>query len=127
MTGQAPSEDDVLAFIQAKLRSVWAVELLVLLRQNAQKPWTAAALVRELRSSEMVVSEALANLRRESFIADEPQGLARYAPATAELDAMAAAVQKMFAAKPVTVVKAVLGSPNEKLRIFSDAFKLKDD
>ena len=117
MTDKGCSEQDVLAFIQAKLRSVWALDV----------SWTAEALVRELRSSELVVSEALGNLRRERFIADDPGGTVRYAPATAELDAMAQAVVKLFAAKPVSVVKAVLDAPNEKLRIFSEAFKLKDD
>ena len=127
MTDKGCSEQDVLAFIQAKLRSVWAVELLALLRRQLDVSWTAEGLVRELRSSELVVSEALGNLRRERFIADDPGGTVRYAPATAELDAMAQAVVKLFAAKPVSVVKAVLDAPNEKLRIFSEAFKLKDD
>lgn len=127
MTDEGFSEQDVLAFIQAKLRSVWAVELLALVRQHLDRSWTPEALVRELRSSEVVVSEALGNLRRESFIADDAGGTVRYSPATKELDAMAQAVVTLFAAKPVSVVKAVLDAPNEKLRIFSEAFKLKDD
>jgi hypothetical protein len=119
-------EEDVLAFIQAKLRSVWAVELLSLLKNHPEKEWPPEALVRELRSSEVVVSEALGNLRRERFIAEAGGGTVRYAPATDELNQMGHAVVKLFAAKPVSVVKAVLDAPNEKLRIFSEAFKLKD-
>jgi hypothetical protein len=35
-------------------------------------------------------------------------------------------LQETYAARPMAVVKAIMTAPNEKLRVFSDAFRLKD-
>jgi hypothetical protein len=39
---------------------------------------------------------------------------------------MAERIEAVYAAKPMAVAKAIMSAPNDKLRIFADAFKLKD-
>jgi hypothetical protein len=42
------------------------------------------------------------------------------------LDSFVAEAQALYAAKPLAVINAIATAPNEKLRIFADAFRLKD-
>jgi DNA-binding IclR family transcriptional regulator len=120
------TEDDVLAFVQKSVKSVWALELLLLLRREKQRSWRPDDLVRELRSSQAAVGGALDGLRSAGFVDADAGELYRYAPASPELDEMAGSIEAVYAAKPMAVAKAIMSAPNDKLRIFADAFKLKD-
>jgi hypothetical protein len=120
------NEDDVLGFVQRSIKSVWALELLLLLRRDRQRIWRAEDMVLEMRSSDAAVGEALAGLRSIGFVTADSAGLHTYQPASAELDRIAERIQEVYAAKPLAVVKAITSAPNDKLRLFSDSFKLKD-
>jgi hypothetical protein len=120
------TDDDILAFVRKSIKSVWALELLLLLRREQSRAWAHQELVRELRSSDAIIVEAAASLRAAGFVAAEPGEVYRYAPASAELDHIAAQIEATHAAKPLALAKAIMSAPNDKLRIFADAFKLKD-
>ena len=117
------TDEEIFAFIRASVRSVWALELLMLLRRDPARAWHPDELVRELRGSPAIVQEELAGLRSAGLVG-EADGRYRYGPASAAQDGLAGALQETYAARPMTVVKAIMAAPNEKLRIFSDAFKL---
>jgi hypothetical protein len=119
------TEDDIFAFARNTIRSVWALELLLLLHKVPARGWGVPDLVRELRSSDAVIVPCLEVLKSAGLVAEEVRGW-HYAPATAELDATVAELAKIYAAKPMALAKAIMRAPNEKLTIFSDAFKLKD-
>jgi hypothetical protein len=119
------TEQDVLSFVAASLRSLWALEVLLLLRNDGTKAWRAEEIVRETRSSQMAVDDAILILQKAGFVAIE-NGLYRYWPATPNLEVFAAEIQKLYAVKPTSVIKAILSAPHDKLRNFSDAFKLKE-
>ena len=119
------TEEDVYTFIRDSIGSVWALELLILIQRHNERLWHAEELVRELRSSETIVAEALARLSAAGLVVQTGDSYL-YRPATAHLKHMVEELQKTYAAKPVTVIKAIMAAPNDKLRIFSDAFKLKD-
>lgn len=120
------TEDDALAFATASIRSVWALEMLLTLKRNPHRPWTVDALILELRSSQVGVNEALANLRAAGLASEDNPGQFQYRAASPELDELATALEKIYAIKPMAVIKAVVSGPSDKLRIFSDAFKFKD-
>jgi hypothetical protein len=120
------TDDEILAFVQRSISSVWALELLLLLRREPRRSWAHGELVRELRSSDAIVTEAAASLRTAGFVAAEPGGIYRYAPASPELDHIAAQIEATHAERPLSLAKAIMSAPNDKLRIFADAFKLKD-
>jgi len=120
------NENDVLAFVQRSIKSVWALELLLLLRRDRQRIWRPEDMVLEMRSSDAAVAEALTGLRSIGFTAADSAGLHTYQPASAELDRIAERIEEVYAAKPLAVVKAITSAPNDKLRLFSDSFKLKD-
>jgi hypothetical protein len=120
------TEDEVLLFIAASIGSVWALELLLLLKRDPNVAWNQESLVRELRSSPVVINEALRGLEGAGLVAQDGAGAFRYHVASPELNAMATELEKTYAAKPMTVIKAIVNARTDKLRAFSDAFKFKD-
>ena len=73
----------------------------------------------------MAVADAILILQKAGFVAHD-NGHYRYWPTTPNLEDFAAEIQKLYAVKPTSVIKAILSAPHDKLRTFSDAFKLKE-
>jgi hypothetical protein len=119
------TEQEILTFVATSLRSVWALEVVMLLRRGRSKPWPMVDIIRETRSSQTAAAEALSILKSIGFVSEEG-GVFRYWPATPRLEMLAAEIETLYASKPATVIKAILGAPHDRLRIFSDAFKLKE-
>jgi len=118
-------EEDVLDFAASSIGSIWALELLLLVRQE-RRTWTSAELMRQLRGSDVVIAQGLHRLRNAGLIADE-SSCALYKPNSPEIDALASELEKLYRLKPVTVVSAIANAPQRKLQILSDAFRLKKD
>lgn len=119
------TDEEVLAFVQASIPSVWALELLLLIRRDPGRDWRADALVRELRSTETIVDDALTALRSIGIVVGQG-GLYRYQPASHALDVLVSETAKIYAIKPIPVIRAIVTAPNDKLRTFANSFKLKD-
>ena len=115
------SEDAVLSFAAALFKSVWALELLLMLRRGAARAWGADELIRELRSSQVVIAEALNNL-----VVEEEGGRFRYQGGTPVMEETVAALESLYAAKPTAVIREIVTTPNMKLKILSDAFRIKE-
>jgi len=121
------SEESALAFAGSTIKSVWALELLFLLHQDAERPWSPNELIRELRSSSVVVSEALAALQRAKLVRPLDNGRYCYgATSTESRGQMVDELKKIYAVRPVALVRAIANAPNAKLRILSDAFRFKE-
>jgi hypothetical protein len=120
------TEKDVLTFVQNWISSVYSLELLLLMRRERGKAMQPADLVRELRSSPMAVAQALQELKAAGLISESPGGSCTYAPASAEHERVVADIERTYAVKPITLVKAIMSAPNQKLRMFSDAFRIKE-
>jgi hypothetical protein len=120
------ADDRALTFIQRHLKSVWALELLLLFYNNPQRDWHREALVRELRGSEVVVNEALSQLKIARLVHETPERTFKYSPGDSSLHQMVSEISEIYSTRPVAVIKAISGSPSEKLKIFSDAFKIRD-
>jgi hypothetical protein len=120
------SEDAVLDFAALAFKSVWALELFLLLKQEPARAWSADEIIRDLRSSQGVVAEALGNLIDVRLAAQDTGDCYRYQAAAAGLDEMINAVEKLYATKPAAVIRAIVTSPNRNLQILSDAFRFKE-
>jgi hypothetical protein len=119
-------DERVFAFLRAHIRSLWALELLLLLARDRARTWHPGDLVREMRSSPVAVDEALRNLQDAGLAAADADSRYRYGPASPELDALAHGIAQAYAERPTAVVRAIVTAPEDKLRIFADAFRLKD-
>jgi hypothetical protein len=117
----AVDEEIVLSFVRNAIKSVWALELLLLVRREPQQLWSRDALVRELRGSTQLVDTSLAILNAAGLISIGGTGV-RYEPRSAELAELVNALFALHAVKPITVVQTIFTAPNERIRSFSDAF-----
>jgi hypothetical protein len=118
------SEEDILEFAGGSFRSIWALELLLTLRRSARR-WTPADIIKELRSSRVVVIEALNNLNVAGLVVQEDNGDYRYG-GIGQIEQMVSELERLYAIKPGLVMRSIVNSPNTKLQILSDAFRIKE-
>ena len=124
MQSTPDTDDDAAAFARTAIGSVSALELLILLRHDRQHLYRVAELVRELRSSELAVSQALDHLIQFGLVAGAPDSGYHYQHVSAQLDAFCERVEAVYARKPVSLIRALLDAPDDKLRQFADAFRI---
>lgn len=121
----APGEQDLFGFIREQLRSVWALELLLLMRRRADHAWSPQELVTELRASQTLVTDNLTVFERAGLIrADD--GRYAFAPVSPVLAALCDQLAAAYAERPVTVINAIV-SPPDKLQGLADAFRIRGD
>ncbi len=104
--------------------SICALELLILLRRERQRRYRMAELVRELRSSELAVGQALSHLIKFELAAGTPGAGYHYQQGSEQLDAICEQVEAVYVRKLVSLIRALLQAPDEKLREFADAFRI---
>jgi biotin operon repressor len=121
---QEDPEDETISFVRAAISSVCALELLILLRHERERSWRRDELVRELRSSKVAVAQALENLTKSGLVVESPESRYRYQQGSVQLDAICERLETEYARKPMTIIRAILEAPDEKLRMFADAFRL---
>ena len=117
--------DDLLRFIGASFRSVWALELLLLVRQE-DRFWSRDELVATLRASELVVSKAIAELEAAGLVGIEGDG-AKFMPVSDEIARHVKAVEKLYLARPDAVRRAIVSATASGATAFADAFRLRKD
>jgi hypothetical protein len=107
--------------------SVEAVEILLLLRRS-EAYWTSDAVATQLGMKPQLAAAKLRALTDgKLLVVGSGSGAFRYAPPTPEarqaIDLLAAA----YADQRIHVINAIYSANLEKLRAFSDAFKLKNE
>jgi hypothetical protein len=115
---------ELLAFVRAYVRSVWALELLLLLKREPGRAWTAEGLVQEMRASLPLVSEGLAGFEAAGLVRRDGATGYLYDP-NPSLGRLADELARAYQERPNAMVKAILSSPNDKLQSFADAFRFK--
>ncbi len=120
------NEDEVLAFVHTDISSVWTLELLLFLKRSAGRAWPIGELVLEMRSSSMAVAQALGRLQAAGFVSEKSGGTYCFEPRSSRHGDLAAEIERLSTQKPMALIKAIAEIPNEKLRNFSDAFKLRE-
>ncbi|PWC39832.1 hypothetical protein [Azospirillum sp. TSO35-2] len=117
--------DDALALLRRSIRSVWALELLLLLRRQSDRNWSNADLVRELRGSEVVVQEALVGFLGAGLLVAEADGSHRYRPAAPVLDHWVEEIAQAYATRPSAVIREIFAAPGNKVQVFADSFRFR--
>ncbi|MEO6388201.1 MAG: hypothetical protein ABIT16_04445 [Croceibacterium sp.] len=118
------AKQELVSFIGASFRSVWALELMCLLRSDRRTGRSSDDLVEALRASDLVVGTSLAELVAAGLVSIDEKGMAVYAPATDELDRMAGRAEAHYAKSPDAVRRIIIRAANPGPTAFSDAFKL---
>lgn len=122
-----PESPETIGFIRNSFRSVWSLELLLLLKSTPERAWGAGELVERLRGSDSVVRQGIETLVAGGLVVLEDEGAARYAPASAELERLVKNCEELYAKRPDAVRRLIVSSSNEQLAAFADAFRLRRD
>jgi hypothetical protein len=117
-------ESEISEFIHAYVPSVWALELLLLLRADRERRWSPAELLKELRASTSLVDENLARFERQGLVLKDDQGW-HFAPASPHIEGLAAALAALYRERPMHTI-SLIARP-DPLRALADAFRLKRD
>lgn len=118
---------ELLDFVRHSVRSIWALEVLLLLRRRAPAFASVDDLVVELRATSKLIERCLAQLEAAGCIARDDDGAGRYAPATRHIAQMGDALETASTERPVALRDAIASSPTDNLRNFADAFRFKKD
>jgi hypothetical protein len=115
-------------FLSKYIRSLEQLEVLLLLRDNANRSWTSSEVYEVVRSSRSSVEERLESFVQLGFLAKETGSPStfRYAPREnlgAEVDETAGAYQKWR----VRVIEAIFTPVIDPAQRFADAFKVRKD
>lgn len=104
-------DSDLVAFVRRHVRSVWALELLLLLRRDPARRWTSLELVRELRASTSLVSDNLQRFEAGGLVVRQDKAV-RYAPSSPVLEAYCVRLEAAYRKRPVAVIN-LIAQPQE--------------
>jgi len=119
------SDDPISSFIQTSFRSVWALEILLLL-EGERRVWTRPELINTLRASDLVVGSALDRLVVAGLIAVDELG-AWYSPANPQTATNVEKVAHLYRTRPDSVRRQIVAATTGSASAFADAFKLRKD
>jgi hypothetical protein len=116
--------DKLASFISSSFRSIWALELLLVLKREG-RPCSTDELVATMRASGAVVDRALDSLVAAG-LADVDGPHVRYAPAGPDTAALVDGTEQLYRSRPDRVRRLIIASSHRGLAAFSDAFRLGD-
>jgi predicted transcriptional regulator len=120
------SREQVSRFIRTSFRSVWSLEVLLLLKR-APRPWTDEEIVAALRASDLIVSQSVSALTDAGLIVRDTAGRTEYRPANEETAALVDEAERLYAQSPDAVRRLILNASSSGLAAFADAFRLRKD
>ena len=123
---QMASDEDISRFIRSSFRSVWSLELLLLLKREA-KPWPREAIVAALRASDLIVAQGLDALSAAGLVIVGETGHAAYRPASPSAAALVEGAESLYARSPDAVRRLIVGAFADPLTAFADAFRLRKE
>jgi hypothetical protein len=113
------------SFIASSFHSVWALELLLLLKSE-QRKWSPDELITALRASDLVLSQAIGALVRAGLITADQSGVS-YAPASEGIARLVEHTERDYASKPDAVRRTIVMTSKSGIAAFADAFRLRKD
>lgn len=117
------SDEETLRFVTASFPSVWALELLLALKQAGGR-CARSELVERLRASELVVSKALAALEAAGLVSSDGEG-ACYAPANKAVEVSVERSEDLYRRRPNAVCKAIVSANLSGATAFANAFRIR--
>ena len=126
MPGEFP--DHVRIFIEENINSVEQLEVLLLLRQDRQKQWTADSVSQALYTPAAAAAKRLADLvARQIAVTDESLQNYSYQPSSTELGKIVDDLATVYRDRRVAVISLIYSKPSDHVKAFADAFKFRQD
>ncbi|SEM48276.1 hypothetical protein SAMN05444354_117113 [Stigmatella aurantiaca] len=116
-------------FIATHIDSIEKMEVLLLLRAHTTREWNAKDVSLELRITEASAVARLKDLTARRLLSelDTRPPTYRYYPASSEDAQDIAELQATYSLRRVSVISFIFSKPNDRVRGFADAFRLKRD
>lgn len=115
----------LLAFVRTSIPSIWALELLLLLRRAAPGYLTREELVQHLRATPTLIDRLCSRLAASGLVTTNNQGAYRFECATPDNETLCEALALAADERPIALRDAIIAAPNDKLRDLADAFRFK--
>jgi predicted DNA-binding transcriptional regulator len=122
-------EEPVRGFIREYVGSVTELEVLLLLLADRTRGWTAADVARELRISVEFSRNHLAKLSADGILREvaATPGAYQYGVSTPQLSETVTRLAQLYARNRATIIDLIYSTPNDRIRTFADAFKIRKD
>jgi hypothetical protein len=120
---------EVQRFVAERIDSVGLLEVLLLLESDPARTWSVPEVSAALRSERTWAEVQLEYLRVEGLLlADGQEPRYRYDPVRPEVEPAVAWLADAFETRRADVIKLIFSQrPSERLRAFSEAFRLRRD
>jgi hypothetical protein len=107
--------------------SIEKLEVLLLLRNRAERQWTASEVALELRITEASSAARLADLASSGLLVSDSGSPAayRYSPAHSDDVRDISELAAAYSERRVSVITFIFSKPQERVRGFADAFLLR--
>ena len=125
-----PLPDDVRRFLDENIESLEQLEILRLLSEAPDRECTAAQLAAEIQAEPSAAAAHLSALAGRGLLILSGSGtdaVARHGTRAPELGERLGRVLAAYRERPVTMIKLVYARANERLKAFSDAFRLRKE
>ena len=116
-------------FLEERIHSVAQLELLLLLKKDDSRTWTAQQTSQTLAVPVEMTAAQLAELHVAGLLAvtAPPDPQYSYRPKSKELDQVVGSLQQVYEERRVSVITLIYSKPVDKVRTFADAFRLRKD
>jgi hypothetical protein len=129
MTSPSPFPSSVRVFVAEHIGSVGLLELLLLLRAEPAREWTATDAAARLHHVPDWAATRLEQLVQQGLAAVRPAGsrpVYRFSPASAALERSVDAVAEAFRSRRHSMISLIYSTPPGPARL-ADAFRLREE
>ena len=118
--------ESLATFLQQRLASIEQIEIVLLLREDRARVWSATEVAQALKMAPESAAMRLFLLASSGLLLFEPSGMPRYryAGSDAATDVLLGELAERYE-NDRGAVAAAIGAPPDPIRSFADAFKLK--
>lgn len=130
MTPKTHVPDDLLRFIDQNVESVEQLEILRVLGENPATSWLATDLARETQLTPDALAAHVGSLERKGLLKTttiESQPACAHGPRTSEIGNTLSRLLQFYKERPVTMIQTIYARADERLKAFSDAFRLRKE
>jgi hypothetical protein len=116
--------EDLAHFIRECIDRLETLDVLLLLQSTPTRAWTVRQVSDELRSAPQAVESTLQGLLGRGLLAKDGEAFV-FRPSSAELEEITSRLAACYREKRTAVITAIFSKPNEAVRSFAEAFRLK--
>lgn len=120
--------ESVVRLVATRVESLEALRVLLLLRDQPDRTWTCQEVTDAVALDAASVSGALVRLRQRGLLTVELADDARYRyAATGDLGSAVDDLKECYRTRPLDLAALIASRPQQRLRLFADAFRLRKD